>query len=39
MPRIISGRARGLRLVSPQGRTTRPTADKVKEAVFSILAS
>lgn len=37
MPRIISGVARGTRLLSPRGMDTRPTGDKVKEALFSIL--
>ena len=35
--RIISGIARGLKLVSPDGLDTRPTLDRVKEAVFSML--
>lgn len=39
MPRIISGKFKGLRLVSPAGRQTRPTADQVKEAIFSMLVS
>ncbi len=38
MPRIIAGKARGTRLVAPTGRDTRPTSDKAKEALFSILA-
>jgi 16S rRNA (guanine(966)-N(2))-methyltransferase RsmD len=38
MPRIISGRARGTRLAAPRGSLVRPTGDKVKEALFSILA-
>ena len=38
--RIITGSARGCRLKTPQGQeTTRPTADRVKEAVFNILGS
>lgn len=37
MPRVISGSARGTRLSVPRGRTVRPTADRVKEALFSIL--
>lgn len=37
MPRIIAGRAGGIRLRAPAGERTRPTADKVKEALFSIL--
>ena len=35
--RVISGTARGIRLKTPDGLLTRPTADRVKEAVFSIL--
>lgn len=35
--RVISGTARGLRLVSPPGEDTRPTLDRVKEALFSML--
>ena len=35
--RVISGRARGVNLKTPEGLQTRPTADRVKEAVFSIL--
>ena len=37
MPRIISGSARGTQLAAPAGRQTRPTSDRVKEALFSIL--
>ncbi len=36
-PRIISGSARGTRLQSVPGDTTRPITDMVKEALFSIL--
>ena len=35
--RVISGKARGVTLKTPEGLQTRPTADRVKEAVFSIL--
>ena len=35
--RIISGTARGRKLVAPEGELTRPTSDMVKEAMFSIL--
>lgn len=35
--RVITGSARGLRLQTPAGRDTRPTTDRVKEALFSIL--
>ena len=35
--RVISGTARGIVLKTPEGMTTRPTADRVKEALFSII--
>ena len=35
--RIISGQARGLNLASPEGNGTRPTLDRVREAIFSML--
>lgn len=35
--RVITGIARGRRLVAPEGMDVRPTADKVKEAVFSAI--
>ena len=35
--RVITGKARGVVLKTPNGMTTRPTADRVKEAMFSIL--
>ncbi len=37
--RVISGVAGGLKLFAPAGRETRPTSDRVKEALFSILES
>ena len=37
--RIIGGSARGRRLVAPKGMRVRPTADRVKEALFNILAA
>ncbi len=37
--RIIAGRWRGRPLIAPQGQATRPTADRVREALFSMLAS
>ncbi len=37
MTRIIAGTARGRRLRTPTGDVTRPTADRVKEALFSSL--
>lgn len=35
--RIISGSARGTKLVTLQGENTRPTLDRVKESLFSII--
>lgn len=35
--RVITGKARGIQLKTPEGLLTRPTADKVKEALFSII--
>jgi 16S rRNA (guanine(966)-N(2))-methyltransferase RsmD len=35
--RIITGKAKGIKLVTLEGDTTRPTAERVKEAVFSML--
>ena len=37
--RVIAGSHRGRRLSGPQGITLRPTSDKVREALFSILGS
>jgi 16S rRNA (guanine(966)-N(2))-methyltransferase RsmD len=37
--RIIAGEARGRRLQPVQGRQVRPTSDRVREALFSILAA
>ena len=37
MPRVVSGKFRGIILDAPKGDNTRPTGDKVKEALFSIL--
>jgi 16S rRNA (guanine966-N2)-methyltransferase len=36
--RVIAGAARGRRLVAPPGDAVRPTADRVREAMFSSLA-
>jgi 16S rRNA (guanine966-N2)-methyltransferase len=35
--RVIAGRFRGRRLQAPPGRATRPTADRVREALFATL--
>ena len=35
--RVIAGTARGVQLKTPEGMQTRPTIDRVKEALFSII--
>jgi 16S rRNA (guanine966-N2)-methyltransferase len=35
--RVVAGEFRGRRLVAPRGMRTRPTADRVREALFSML--
>ena len=37
MMRIITGKARGIKLVTLEGEATRPTAERVKEALFSMI--
>lgn len=37
--RVISGSARGLKLLAPPGTSVRPTPDRVREAVFNSLGS
>ena len=37
--RIIAGEWRGRKLAVPEGQLTRPTADRVRETLFSMLAS
>jgi 16S rRNA (guanine966-N2)-methyltransferase len=37
--RVVSGEFRGRKLVAPTGGTTRPTTDRVREAVFNALNS
>ena len=39
MSRIVAGSARGRRLETPSGQSTRPTTERVREAFFSVLAS
>lgn len=39
MTRIIAGTAGGRELKTPPGRGTRPTSDRVREALFSALAA
>lgn len=35
--RVIAGRLGGRKLIAPRGRGTRPTSDRVREAIFSML--
>ena len=35
--RVITGTARGTKLKTPEGMNTRPTTDRVKEALFNII--
>ena len=35
--RVISGQARGRKLLAPEGLDTRPTTDRVKESMFNLL--
>ena len=35
--RVIAGTAKGIQLNTPEGMMTRPTTDRVKEALFSIV--
>jgi 16S rRNA (guanine966-N2)-methyltransferase len=35
--RIIAGSRKGARIVAPKGRDTRPTGDRVREAVFNLI--
>jgi 16S rRNA (guanine966-N2)-methyltransferase len=37
--RVIAGSRRGAHLAAPRGRDVRPTSDRVREALFSILGS
>ncbi len=37
--RIIAGQYRGRQIVAPKGDATRPTADRMREALFSMLTS
>lgn len=36
--RVVSGSARGRKLIAPDGLDTRPTTDRVKESIFNIIA-
>ena len=37
--RIVAGQWRGRKLTAPQGEVTRPTADRTRETLFSMLVS
>ena len=37
--RIVSGEWRGRKLIAPEGDTTRPTSDRTRETLFSMLVS
>ena len=37
--RVVAGSARGRRLAAPPGASTRPTSDRVREALFNALGS
>lgn len=37
--RIVAGEWRGRKLIAPQGEATRPTADRMRETLFSMLTS
>lgn len=35
--RVIAGKARRTNLVTPEGKNTRPTSDRIKETLFNML--
>ncbi|HHX60171.1 MAG TPA: 16S rRNA (guanine(966)-N(2))-methyltransferase RsmD [Epulopiscium sp.] len=35
--RVITGKARGTKLIGPEGLETRPTSDRIKESLFNIM--
>ena len=37
MMRVITGSAKGIKLQTPEGETTRPTSERAKEALFSMI--
>src|SRR3954471_21796577 len=37
--RVVAGTAKGRRLRAPKGTITRPTSDRVREAIFNTLGS
>lgn len=36
--RVISGKCRGTNLLAPEGMTTRPTIDRIKETLFNMIS-
>lgn len=36
--RVISGKCRGTHLICPEGMSTRPTTDRIKETIFNMIA-
>lgn len=36
--RIVGGQFKGRALIAPQGRETRPTADRARESIFNVLS-
>ena len=36
--RIVSGEFKGRKILTPDGNNTRPTSDRVREAIFNLLA-
>ena len=39
MPRVVAGRAGGIRLETNNDKLMRPTSDRMKEAIFSSIQS
>lgn len=37
--RVVAGEVRGFELRAPEGHETRPTSDKVRDAIFNVLAA
>ena len=37
--RIVAGSNKGARIFAPKGASTRPTSDRVREAIFAILGA
>ena len=39
MPRIVTGKAKGIKLEVPPGTVCRPTSGRAKQALFSIIGT